>query len=126
MKEYNDIIYYNEHSDSIISLNRELRLTSEEDTRAFIEFLVCRVRYYLRQPIFQKTYEKKPMENARGRMVTRNIESYTILDEKLYDEVVDLIWWVADHFPRGGGFPYRIDVIKNQLHLALGLENGYS
>lgn len=125
MKEYNDLVYYEQHSDSILSLEREFQLETTEDERLFIEFLVCRVRYYLRQRIFEKTYEKKRVMNARGRVTPKTIETYTIVNQEMFDEVVDVIWWIADHFPKGCNYPYRIDVIKNQLHLALGLENGF-
>ena len=124
MERQQNETYYDASSRSVIELERLYEPDNEEALHQLIELLVCRVRYYRRQEIFSLTYVTKQVINTRGRRARKKIETHTIVNQELNDEVVDLIWWIADHFPKGK-FPYRIDVIKNQLHLCLGLDNPY-
>ena len=77
--------------DSTLDLQRSFD-KSEESTKEMIEVLCAKIRYY--------------------QMIETN--------DLVIEEVVDIIHWVSDFMPFDK-YPFRIDTIKNQLWVSIGL-----
>ena len=80
-------------SESILELQRKFG-GSPADIKSMFEILCSRIRYY------------QTIEIKEG--------------DELFNEVIDLIHWVSDFMPEKE-YPFRVDTIKNQLWVSIGL-----
>lgn len=97
-----------EREKNVLDFGRKY-VSSKGSTLEMIEVLCSRIRYYQRTPPKETIYNEKLKKNE-----------YVPESHPDFDEVVTLIYWVADFMPTNE-YPWRIDIIKNQLFTAVGL-----
>lgn len=85
----------------------------EDKSREMMEILINKIRYFQRIDVDSLDTTIEMRGKTEHRIVVP--ESHPN-----FEQVIETIHWVADFVPEGL-YPWRIDVIKNQLWVSIGL-----